>query len=125
MIKYGYYADLDFSGKVDAGDINLILGALGQTTPGLADPGLAYLLGDLDYSGKVDAGDINLVLGMLGAGSGGAKGNPLATLDPPLTSPITVPEPGSLVLLIGALPFACATRRIRHTRCPEALPRCR
>ena len=43
MVKYGYYGDIDFNGKVDALDINLILGDLGQTTPGLADPGLSYL----------------------------------------------------------------------------------
>ncbi|HVT79294.1 MAG TPA: hypothetical protein VHM90_01445, partial [Phycisphaerae bacterium] len=101
MIKYGYYADIDFSGKVDAGDINLILGTLGQTTPGMTDPGLSYLLGDVDYSGKVDAGDINLVLGMLGAGSGGVKGNPLGDLDPVLASisdASPVPEPSTACL---------------------------
>jgi adhesin HecA-like repeat protein len=111
MIKYGYYTDIDFSGKVDAGDINLILGGLGQTTPGFADPGLSYLLGDVDYSGKVDAGDINLVLGMLGAGSGGTQGNPLGGLDAGSGGGAAlsggtadaVPEPTSLALLgIGA-----------------------
>jgi hypothetical protein len=108
MVKFSYYADIDFSGKVDAGDINLVLGSLGQTTPGLADKGRSYLLGDVDFSGKVDAGDINLVLGMLGAGSGGAHGNPLGLLDdvsaPALVgASAPVPEPASLALLtLGA-----------------------
>jgi autotransporter-associated beta strand protein len=117
MVKYGYYADLDFSGKVDAGDINLILGALGQTTPGMADPGLAYLTGDIDYSGKVDAGDINLVLGMLGAGSGGTEGNPLGIRDaqPLDTSPAPpashIPEPSAVSLLALGSIFLLPRRR--------------
>ncbi|HVT82158.1 MAG TPA: PEP-CTERM sorting domain-containing protein, partial [Phycisphaerae bacterium] len=94
---------------VDAGDINLVLGSLGQTTPGLADPGLSYLLGDVDYSGKVDAGDINLVLGMLGAGNGTTGGNPLGALDDsaPVSGAVNVPEPTSLALLsvAGAMFF--------------------
>jgi autotransporter-associated beta strand protein len=116
MFKYGYYADIDFSGKVDAGDINLVLGSLGQTTPGLADPGLSYLLGDVDYSGKVDAGDINLVLGMLGAGNGTTGGNPLGIIESSAVAGVAwnVPEPATLVLLtLGALIVVPRPRRGR------------
>jgi len=107
MVKFSYYADVDFNGKVDSGDLSTILGDFGMTTPGFADPGLSYILGDVDYSGKVDSGDLSSVLGAFGAGSGGVNGQPLGGLEGSLASSAAalggaaanVPEPATLFLL--------------------------
>jgi len=56
--KYGDACDADFdnNGTVNFGDINAMLGLLGQTGTN----------GDLDLNGTVNFGDINVMLGMLG-----------------------------------------------------------
>jgi len=106
FVKYAYYGDLDFSGKVDGGDLGLVLSNLGATTPGIGDVGQSYILGDLDASGHVDGGDVGLILSSLGYGTGGPNNGPLGGLDSgglngltSVGSPSNVPEPTSLFLL--------------------------
>ncbi len=55
--------DVDNSGEVDAGDIDLVISQFGQNFPG----GLGNGFTDVDCSGEVDAGDIDIVIANFGA----------------------------------------------------------
>ncbi len=55
--------DVDNSGEVDAGDIDLVISQFGQSYPG----GLGNGFTDVDCSGEVDAGDIDIVIVNFGA----------------------------------------------------------
>ncbi len=87
--------DLDDDGFVGIDDLNLILGRWNQASPAGVWP-----LGDVSGDGFIGIADLNAVLGNWNAGT------------PPPANTASVPEPGTLVvLLIGAGVMAGRRRR--------------
>ncbi len=96
LVKYTYYGDANLDGQVDISD----LGALATAWQTSA----VWSQGDFDYSGFVDISD----LGKLATNWQLGVGNPLGpSFDEALASVglagVRVPEPGSLLVMMGGL----------------------
>ncbi len=85
--------DTDGDREINNNDLQQILGANSFNNPGTWD----WTQGDFDGNGLVDNSDLQLVLatGLFNAGVYGAVA--------PAAGPVVVPEPGTLVLLAGAV----------------------
>ncbi len=98
--------DPDFDGDLDVDGTDLLIWQRGF------DSGTSQGEGDADGDGDVDADDLSLWR----AGYGNTL--PVATA--------AVPEPSTIILLLGALPFSYLATRLRcrhNTKCCESTPR--
>jgi len=92
LVKYTYQGDVNWDGVVDYNDYNYIDGQISVPV----DPLLGTLSGDVNLDGVVDYNDYNFIDGGAGNGTGGLLGDPLHGVG----SPVAVPEPASLSLLV-------------------------
>ena len=96
LIKYTYFGDSDLNGIVDTStDFDLYI--TGLTSGGSLG---GWLYGDFDYNGSVDSStDFDLyITGLTGQG-----GSLLTVGSSQGSSPVAVPEPGSLVLIAAGV----------------------
>ncbi len=89
--------DANGDGRVDVNDLTIVLTNFGQT-------GMTWSQGEFTGDGTVDVNDLTIVLANFGDTAGASSASLAA-----------VPEPGTLVLLIGGLlgMLACAWRKRR------------
>ena len=89
--------DANGDGKVDVNDLTIVLSHFGATT------GVDWSTGDFNGDGKVDVNDLTIVLSNFGESLGAAAGG----------SPVAVPEPSALVLIVfgGVSLFGWVRRR--------------
>jgi len=60
LVKYTYYGDTDFNGKVDGADYARVDATFNQETTTQSNIG-GWFNGDFDYNGKVDGADYALI----------------------------------------------------------------
>jgi hypothetical protein len=101
ILKYTYFGDVNFDGKVNDSDYAVLDGNYGSTP----DPRVAILMGDANVSGTVDDSDYAVLDGNYGNG----VGNPLS----PAAMQV-VPEPGGVGLLLAAGSIIGQRRRTRQ-----------
>jgi hypothetical protein len=99
------YGDVNLDGKVDAGDLNILLSNY--------DSSGGWAQGDLDGSDTVDASDLDLLLSFYGFVAPAEGVGALGTEDRRFHA---TPEPSSLVLLVTLLVAAAGWRRRRCRR---------
>lgn len=108
LLRHAYVGDVNVDGRVDDLDYANLVANLGSSG--------TWFEGDVDLDGLVTRADFDLVTAHLGAGDGGAGGPQFAAaafMPPALFA--SVPEPGSITLLLGAVSLLVRRRR-RATR---------
>lgn len=91
--------DANRDGKVDGSDVTILAGNWQTGVGGVG--GATWEMGDFNRDGKVDGSDVTILAGNWQAG---------VTMDA-----TSVPEPGTLALLLGALVALFAGLRVRRS----------